>query len=157
LILPYLITFLFWLIIIFSKKHLSLLEMYTTSFFSLYFESICNIFLDLKYDYFGYFRKGADWSILPILFFMYPAVNILFLNFFPFQYSILKKILYIGICSMISIMFEWLFLHTSFFYYNGWKLLYSALLYPVIFIILLSNLSLIRMLYKKSIQQHVHK
>ncbi|WP_367593482.1 CBO0543 family protein [Heyndrickxia camelliae] len=143
------ITMMFWVIIIFSKKRISNLEMYTTTLFALYFEAMVNVYLDLKYDLFGYFHKGVDWATLPIITLLYPAVNILFLNFYPYKRSTFIKALYILLSSIISIFFEWVFLQTSFFYYNSWKLWYSLLLYPIIFITLLANLKLIRFFQSK--------
>jgi hypothetical protein len=136
----------FWLIVIFSKKHISKMEMYTSTFFALYFELLANVILDLKYDLYGYFNKGVDWATLPALLVIFPAINILFLNFYPFTKSISKQLLYILLCSIIGISFEWVYLQTEFFYHNGWSLWYSFLSYPIIFYILFLNLRIIRKL-----------
>ncbi len=124
--------------------------MYTTSFFALTFELIANIYLDLKYDLYGYFNKGVDWESLPALVLIFPAVNILFLNFYPFTKSKTKQLFYILICSIIGVVFEWIYLQTEFFYYNGWKLWFSLASYPIIFYIIAINLRIVRKLMKGS-------
>jgi hypothetical protein len=139
---------LFWLVILLSKKNLSKLEMYTTSFFALTFELVANIYLDLKYDLYGYFNEGPDWETLPSLILIFPAVNIIFLNFYPFSKRRTYQILYILICSIIGTLFEWVYLQTKYFYHNQWTLWLSFLCYPIIFYILVLNLRIIRKLMK---------
>jgi hypothetical protein len=154
MLLTYIVTYstgiMFWLIIFFSKKRISKMEMYTTTFFALYFELLANVILDLKYDLYGYFNKGVDWATLPALLVIFPAVNILFLNFYPFLKSIIKQIFYILICSIIGISYEWVYLQTEFFYHNGWNLWLSFISYLMIFYILVLNLRIIRKLQRTS-------
>jgi len=63
-------------------KKFSGIEMLCTTLFAMYLELIVNLFLDIKYDLFGYFTKGVDRKSLYYLFGIYPAINILFINFF---------------------------------------------------------------------------
>ncbi|RTR27903.1 hypothetical protein EKG37_18160 [Robertmurraya yapensis] len=118
--------------------------MYSTSLFALVFELIANIYLDLKYDLYGYFDKGPDWRTLPTLILIFPAVNLLFLNFYPFTRSKTIQLIYILICSIIGVVFEWIYIQTDFFYHNEWKLRYSLVSYPFIFYILTLNIRYIR-------------
>lgn len=56
-----------------------------TTLFAMCLELIVNLFLDIKYDLFGYFTKGVDRKALCYLFGIYPAINITFINFFSKQ------------------------------------------------------------------------
>lgn len=136
------ITFI--LIVLFSKKRISLIEIYASTFSALYFQLIVDMFLHMKFQLYGYFKEGVmDWKTMgtiPI----YASVNILFLNFFPFKKKLYTKITYILVWSGASVLYEWTALQTDFFYYNGWNLWYSAICYPLLFTILIYNLKLIR-------------
>lgn len=68
----------------------------------------------------------------------------LFLNFFPFKKTLLHKIYYVLVWSIFSIIFEWFTLKTGFFYYNEWKIWYSGLLYPLIFLSLVLNMKFVK-------------
>jgi len=72
------------LAVIFSKKHLTNLEIYSTTFFALYLDLIVDVYLVLKYNFFGYFGKGVEWATIPYIIVVYSTVNYLFLNYFPF-------------------------------------------------------------------------
>lgn len=77
-------------------------------------------------------------------YYVFSFYQFLFLNFYPFNKGLGRVVLYILGWTLFSIVFEWFVVNTDFFYYNGWKLLYSALVYPIIFLILVSNLKLVR-------------
>ncbi|MEE8670115.1 MAG: CBO0543 family protein [Heyndrickxia coagulans] len=108
--------------------------MLCTTLFAMCLELIVNLFLDIKYDLFGYFTKGVDRKSLYYLFGIYPAINILFINFFPNRFR--ARFLYIAGWTIIALVFEFLFRVTGTFYYNGWKPVYSAIAYPILFCIL---------------------
>jgi hypothetical protein len=127
-------------------KRLSKIEIYATSFFAFSYGMTVDAVLNLHYDLYGYFNKGFDWLGLLAIFMYFPSVNILFLNLFPFRDRLYKKIFYIIGWSVFSITFEWFCLHTKYLYYHGWKLWYSAMCYPIIFLVLLINLKLVRKL-----------
>lgn len=135
--------------IIFIPKRITTLEMYTTSFFASFLAAIADLYLDVKLDYYGFFEKGVDWAYLPIFVVVYPAANILFLNFYPFKKSRTKRLLYIAIWTILTTGFEYLSLHTNVFYHHEWKLWYSFISYPFLYWILLMNLRVIRLLAKK--------
>ncbi|PQP88391.1 hypothetical protein CPT76_08430 [Paenibacillus sp. AR247] len=99
---------------------------------------------DLHYDLYGYLSPGFQWLSMLAIIMYFPSVSFLFLNFFPFHKRMRFKMIYIIVWSVFSTSFEWLTLQTDFFYYNGWKLWYSAVLYPFIFLILVYNLKLVR-------------
>jgi hypothetical protein len=134
------------ILVIRDPKQVKVSELYATSIFAICFGVIADIYLDLKLDLYGYFQKGVDWTYLPIFFIVYPAANILFLRFFPFEKSIIKKTVYILGWSLGTLAMEQISLHTDLFYYNGWKWWYSACVYPFIYSLLFLNLKFTRKL-----------
>jgi hypothetical protein len=62
----------------FIPKRISRVEIFATTFFSSFLEVMANVFLDLKYDLYGYFNKGVDYETLLYIFEIVPAVNIVF-------------------------------------------------------------------------------
>ncbi|MFC7394210.1 CBO0543 family protein [Scopulibacillus cellulosilyticus] len=132
------------LAVILMPKRITLGEIYATSWFAAFFHFIADMFLDVKYDFYGYFSHGVDYKSLLFTFGIYPAISTLFLNFFPFYQTLLTKLIYIFWWTIFSIIYEWTVLHTSTYYYNGWHLWYSALCYPVCLLILVGNFKILR-------------
>ncbi|MDQ0245778.1 hypothetical protein J2S09_003356 [Bacillus fengqiuensis] len=108
----------FSLIVYFMPKHLTKLEMYSTSLFAAVLQLLTDIFLEFKYHLYGYFTEGVDWITLWVVFIVYPCVNIIFLNFFPSQGKFSDKGLYIAAWSAFSVAYEWIAVRTELFYYN---------------------------------------
>jgi hypothetical protein len=131
---------------IISKKRITKIEIYTTSLFALTLSAIADVFLDLKYELYHYFKEDVEYVDLVAIFGIYPAINILFLNYFPFQKTLRIKIIYILGWTIFAICYEWVAVHTEFFNYSGWKLLYSIPIYPLLYIILFYNLKFVRWL-----------
>lgn len=138
------------LFILYMRKRLTKMEIYATAIFALLFGITTDVVLDLHYNVYGYFDKGFQWKKLLALFMYFPATNLLFLNYYPWNKSFLKRLLYFLVWTLFSITFEWLSLKTYFFYYNGWKLWYSGVLYPFIFLTLLINLKFIQRINDRS-------
>lgn len=137
------------LAVIFSTKHLTNIEIYSTTFFALYFDLITDVYAVLKYDLFGYFGEGVEWATLPYIIVVYSTVNYLFLNYFPFKKGRKKQIAYILAWSIFAIIYEKIAQSTELFYYHKWKLWYSALLYPWLYLVLLINLKVVRRFMKQ--------
>ena len=140
------------LIAIFIPKRISAIEMLTTTLFSSLLEFVANTIWDFKYDLYGYFNKGVDYAGFIYVLGIYPAVNIVFLNLFPFKRNLICKVIYIICWSLFAIIFELLFLRTKTFYYNGWKLWYSIVLYPLLYVILICFYHYVHYLLKKRIE-----
>ncbi|HZG72050.1 MAG TPA: CBO0543 family protein [Chondromyces sp.] len=137
------------IVLYFIPKKLSGIEMYTTSLFAIVLQLTIDMILDVKYGLYGYFSaKVVSLEAFGATFGIYPAVNIAFLNFYPFHQTFVRKSLYIVVWSGFAVLYEWLAIYTDFFYYHGWKLTYSALLYPVLYLILLGNYHFIKSLKK---------
>ncbi|WP_409305002.1 CBO0543 family protein [Peribacillus sp. SCS-155] len=138
-------------IVYFMPKRLLQVEMYTTSLFAIGLHLIIDIFFDVKYGLYGYFDpKVVNWAMLGVTFGIYPAVNVIFLNFYPFHQTLLRKGWYIVMCSAFAVFYEWIAVKTDFFYHSGWKLIYSALMYPLLFLGLLGNYFFIMKLKNKA-------
>ncbi|MEK1833399.1 CBO0543 family protein, partial [Priestia megaterium] len=103
-----------------------------------------DVILDLHYNLYGYFQEGFQWLSLLAIIMYFPSISFLFLNFYPFTKNSRKKLGYILSWTIFSVVFEWFAVKTDFFYYNGWGLLYSAMVYPVIFLVLLVNVKIVR-------------
>ena len=140
------------LITILIPKRISRVEILTTTLFSLYLETMTNVFLDLKYDLYGYFNKGVDWEALIYILGIYAPVNIGFLNYFPYKRKILNKVIYILGWSVFAYIYELLFLWSGTFYYNGWKYWYSIIIYPILYIILVGFYKYVHYLSRKNRQ-----
>lgn len=127
-------------------KRISWIEMYTTSLFVMFLGSVADIYLDVKYDLYGFFTKGVDFEYLLIFIFVYPAANSVFLNFYPQSKSLAKKALYITVWVILTTLFEYISAQTEVFYYNEWKTLYSFFCYPFLYIAMVLNLKMLRRL-----------
>ena len=130
-------------------KNLSKKEMYATSMFAVYFATVTDIYLNLRHDLYGYFSIGANYISLLAVWGLYPSANIIILNYFPFGKGIKPKIIYILAWSAFLVVFEWASVKSGYFYHSGWKYWYSALVYPIILVILVWNLILFRRLTQK--------
>jgi hypothetical protein len=130
----------------FMPKKMTKIEIFSTCMFALVFELIVNIYLDLKLDWYGYFKKGAQWGSIVLILGIYPAANAIFLNYYQFMRNIKQKFWYIIGCSMFAVVYEWLAVKSGYFYRHQWKLWYSAITYPFIYIILLLVYKFVRKL-----------
>ncbi|WP_053365225.1 CBO0543 family protein [Bacillus sp. FJAT-27245] len=130
-------------------KRLSVLEMYTTSLFASLFGVVTDLYLGVKLNLYGFLDKRINWEYILILLFVYPAANILYLNFYPHSGGFFKKTFYIIFCTCLVGGAEYISIHTHTFYYRGWEIWYSLLAYPLIFSILALNLKLARKMSKR--------
>ncbi|WP_010098645.1 CBO0543 family protein [Ornithinibacillus scapharcae] len=139
-------AFLFTAIAYLIRKRITYVEMYTTSLFSIVFQLIVDMILEFKYNYYGYFEYGVDYLTFIVIFLIYPPLNIIYLNYFPLENSHWKKLLYIILWCAFSIGYEYLSVRYGFFYYENWKLWYSAIIYPFVYLIITLNFLLTKKL-----------
>ncbi|MED4116875.1 hypothetical protein P4661_29005 [Priestia megaterium] len=137
------------LLAFFVPKKLTPIEIYATSFFAYAYGMTTDVILDLHYNLYGYFQEGFQWLSLLAITMYFPSISFLFLNFYPFTKNSRKKLGYILSWTIFSVVFEWFAVKTDFFYYNGWNLLYSTMVYPVIFLVLLVNVKIVRSIITK--------
>jgi len=110
----------------FSKKRMSVSEMYITLLFNHVLQIFTDIIFDIKYDWYGYFYKGTDFLGLIVELGIYPAFIFIYLNFFPYGKKQKTKIVYVLAYSAFALFYEWTSVLSGFFYHNAWKLWYSA-------------------------------
>jgi hypothetical protein len=139
------------LIAILIPKQLTKHEIYTTSLFAFAMSSTTDLLLADKYHLYSYFDKGVQYMDIVTMVGIYPAMNTIFLNLFPFNKKLVVKIFYIVGWTIFAIAYEWIAEKTAFFNYTGWKLWYSSLIYPFLYMILLINLKATRWLQANTI------
>lgn len=125
-------------------KRLTRHEMYTISFVSIFLAQTSNLILGFKYNYYGFLDKGVDFAGVLSEIIINPLFAVLILNSYPENTSLKYKIVHILSWSLMGLIYEGLAVQYGLLYYNKWKLWYSALMYPIIIIILIWNLWLIR-------------
>ncbi|WP_423798380.1 CBO0543 family protein [Neobacillus sp. SAB-20_R2A] len=136
---------------IFMPKKLTRIEIFSTIFFAMTLQDNVDIYLDGKYDLYGYFTKGIQWKTLIAIIGIYPAVTTIFLNYYPFKKQWPNKLVYIIVCSGFAVLYEYMAVKSGYFYHNGWTYTYSALSYPILFFILVIVLKIVRKLVRESI------
>jgi hypothetical protein len=114
-------------------KHLKKQEIYSTALLSLSLGLLVDSIFSLKYNLYGYFHEGVQYSNFLVNIGLFPAAGVLFLNFYPvYNKSFIKKMTYFIFWVAFCLFYEWTALKSGFFYYNGWNLWYSALTYPIL-------------------------
>ena len=131
-------------------KRLSRIEIYSTIMFGIVFELVVNIILGLSLKMYSYFEKGVQWYDWIVIFGVFPALNVIIFNYFPFRKSISRITLYILGWSALLVLYEWGAVKSGYFNYYTWKLWYSALCYPPILLILAGNLYWVKRLVKST-------
>ena len=111
-----------------------------------------DLLLSVKYGAYWYFDREIQWLDVPAVALLSPSAALLFLNGYPSQASRLKRMLYILLWSLIITVYEALTLLPEpwgFFHHGWWKLKYSALVYPVLFCLILLYYKWIRQIEEK--------
>lgn len=134
------------LIAFLTPKRLTNREIYTTSTFAVLFNLLADLYFDVKYDWYSYFETGVQWAYIPLIFGLFPALSIIFLSNYPFSKKMRYKVYYILGWTLFGVIYEWASIKVGMLYHDGWGLWYSALSYPIIFIILVCNLQITRKL-----------
>lgn len=113
--------------------------MYSNSLFAILLSCYADMYLSMDFHLYDYFEEGMDFKHVLVQMGIYPFINLIYLNFFPFNKTSKYKILYIVGWSCFATTYEWVALQTDFFRYYNWKLTYSAAIYPLLFILLQLN------------------
>jgi hypothetical protein len=137
------------LIAILMRKNLTPIEYYSTILFGLFNSEIADRFTD-KYDAYYFFDPWfIELESLWVLLGIYPAAAMIIVNWFPYNGSKYKKLLYLLGWSVFSSFYEWLSLKAGFLHYHHWKLWYSAILYPFLYSTLFLNLRFVKWITQK--------
>ncbi|WP_423802320.1 hypothetical protein [Neobacillus sp. SAB-20_R2A] len=124
--------------------------------FTIAFQTTFDVFIEFKYQAYWYFNKEVDWAgEIPHLF-VVPPVNMIFLNWFPFKGTHVKKAFYIILFVIAILGYEMITLFPEpwgYFHYGWWKLWHAAILDPILLLILLGYYKWICRLEKRSICQ----
>lgn len=108
--------------------------------FTITLQQTFDIFVDLKYHGYWYFTKDADFEgLLPHLVLL-PPVNMMFLNWYPIEGKFTRKLYYLTFWIIAIILYEILSLLPEpwgYFHYGWWKLWYSLIANPILFLMLL--------------------
>ena len=124
--------------------------------FTCCFQVFFDTFIDLKYHGYWFVSQEVDWSAFPGYTLLIPPVNLLFLNWFPFNTSVVKRIAYIAVWEVILLCYEFITLLPEpwgFFRYGWWSLTHSALINPLLLLILLGYYKLVNKLETKLIHK----
>lgn len=132
---------LFNLIAFITNKQLTKNQIVHIWLFTITLQIIADMFIDQKYHGYWYFTQDVDWKALPTLTILLPPVNMMFLNWYPFNSPLLKRILYyiywivfMAIYEVIALLPEpW-----GYFNYGWWKMEYSILVDPILLVILMN-------------------
>ncbi|MFC0415205.1 CBO0543 family protein [Cytobacillus solani] len=140
--------FIFIFVLYLIPKNITKSEQYTIALFSILLGLMVDVVFDIKYHLYGYIYPGVQYlGFLPILIF-FPVAGIVFINFYPNRKPLMSKLLYIIGWTIFSLVFEYISLVAGYFYYNGWKYLYSAFSYPFLLWLQLLHFKFLKSLNK---------
>lgn len=132
---------LFNLIAFITNKRLTKNQIIHIWLFTITLQTISDLFIDQKYHGYWYFTQAVDWEALPNITMLLPPVNMMFLNWYPFNSPLLKRILYYIYWILFMLIYEKIALLPEpwgYFNYGWWKLEYSFLVDPLLLVILLN-------------------
>ncbi|GGM38067.1 hypothetical protein GCM10011351_25300 [Paraliobacillus quinghaiensis] len=96
-------------------------------------------YIDHKLQGYWYFSKDVDLLDLPTVTLLIPPVNMMFLNWYPFNATLFKKVLYYLYWLIPLVLYEVIALlpePLGYFNYGWWRLEYSIFIDPLLLIIL---------------------
>ncbi|MED4226995.1 hypothetical protein [Neobacillus cucumis] len=123
-----------------TNKRLSKNQIIHIWTFTIAFQVTFDVIVEFHYHAYEYFGKGFDWESLPAHTILLPPVNMMFLNWYPFTYTVFKRIRYFVYWTISILLYEvfttlpepW-----GYFKYGWWNLWHSAIVDPVLLFILL--------------------
>lgn len=121
--------------------------------FTIAFQLLFDLIVEFKYQSYWYFGQGVDWIGLVPRTILIPPVNIIFLNWCPFEKSVFKRTIYFVAFVIFILLYELAVLLPEpwgYFHYGWWKIEYSAIVDPIILYFLLGFYKWIRWLDTKS-------
>lgn len=122
-----------------TNKHLTKNQIVHLFTFTIAMQTLFDYYMDIKYLGYWYFTKEVDWASIPALTMLIPPVNMMFLNWFPFQSSLLKKTRYYAYWTVALLIYEALALLPEpwgYYHYGWWNIGYSALIDPFLLLMI---------------------
>ena len=123
-----------------TNKHLTTNQIIHIWVFTIAYQNLFDLFVDMKYHGYWYFTKEVNWRALPAHTVLIPPVNMMFLNGYPFQSKLQKKILYVFVFVISILIYEFITLLPEpwgYFHYGWWSIIHSACIDPILLLILL--------------------
>jgi hypothetical protein len=125
------------------KKKLTVKQMYSTILFALFLAVTVDMYASFRFDAWGFFNpERAELARLLIVLGIYPAVTLLIINWYPYKELWWKKLNYLLLWSIFSVAYEWFMLELGVLWYGHWRLIYSLLLYPFLYYLLIVHVKL---------------
>ncbi|MFS0638396.1 hypothetical protein AB1K84_21070 [Mesobacillus foraminis] len=118
-----------------TNKRLSKNQIVHIWAFTIALQGLADLYIDQKYHGYWYFSKGIEWESLPTLTMVIPPVNMMFINWYPFDSPLKKRILYYLYWVAFIVIYEWITLLPEpwgYFNYGWWKLWHSVLVDPIL-------------------------
>jgi hypothetical protein len=113
--------------------------------FTCAFQNLFDVFIDIKYQGYWYMTKGIDWLAFPAYTMLIPPVNLLFIHWFPFHQSLVRRMVYIAVWEVCLLLYEYLATFPEpfgYFHYGWWTLWHSAFINPLLLLALLGYFKL---------------
>ncbi|WP_085524308.1 hypothetical protein [Tuberibacillus sp. Marseille-P3662] len=123
-----------------TNKRLSSIQIAHIWVFTIALQQSFDIYVDVKYHGYWYFSNGVDWRAIPAHLALLPPVNMMIINGFPFNSSVLKKVRYLILWEIALLTYESITLLPSpwgYFHYGWWNMWHSVFVNPILLIILL--------------------
>lgn len=108
--------------------------------FTVALQVLFDVYINAKYQGYWYFTKEIDWSSLPVYTVLIPPVNIMFLNWYPSTGPLWRKVLYFIPWLIFMLIYELIANRPEpwgYFHYGWWNLWHSAIIDPILLLILL--------------------
>ncbi|MEY8738398.1 hypothetical protein AB9M62_01775 [Bacillales bacterium AN1005] len=123
-----------------TNKHLTKSQIVHIWTFTIALQALVDLYLAVKYKGYWYFTKDVDLLYLLPITVIIPPINMMFIGWYSFSASLSNKVLYFIYWLTFMLSYEVLILLPEpwgYFNYGWWNLLYSALLYPFLLLIVL--------------------
>ncbi|KHD84225.1 hypothetical protein NG54_16890 [Heyndrickxia ginsengihumi] len=123
-----------------TNKRLTINQIVHIWYFTTLLQMAFDMVIEFKYFGYWYFTKKIEWGSYLIHTVLLPPVNMMFLNWYPFNKKIGIKIFYILFWSLGCLLYELITLlpePIGYFHYGWWNIWNSAIENPFLFVILL--------------------
>jgi hypothetical protein len=136
----------------FIPKRLPAAEIYATIMFALFMSTIIDIFASFEFKAWGYFDKyKAEFAALWVILGIYPAATVMIINWYPYASKWRMKFIYLLGWAVFSTLYEAATMKFGIIWHVNWNLLWSFLLYPPIYYMLILQLRVYRWIIYKNL------